>query len=128
MKRFGNQASMAILTMLCLASPALGHIKLASSSPAAKATVSRPGRIVLTFSDTVTAKTIKTELTMISMPGMADHPPMKMTGFTSQMGADGKTVTLLMKQALPVGGYILKWSAAGTDTHMMTGEVPFNVK
>lgn len=117
-----------MLMMLCAATPSLAHTRLVSSTPAANATVAKPGKIVLTFSEKLVATFFKAELLMTSMPGMADHPPMKMTGYTTQMSADGKSVTLLLKRALPAGGYVLKWSAAGLDTHRMTGELPFNVK
>lgn len=117
-----------MLVALCAATPSLAHTRLVSSTPAANATVAKPGKIVLTFSEKLVATFFKAELLMTSMPGMADHPPMKMTGYTTQMSADGKSVTLLLKRALPAGGFVLKWSAAGMDTHRMTGELPFNVK
>lgn len=128
MAQFTRLSKAVILIALCASSPLLAHVKLAASTPAAKATVAKPGKIVLTFSDKIVATTVKTELAMVSMPGMADHPPMKMAGYTTQMSSDGKSVTLLMKRALPVGGYVLKWSAAGIDTHGAAGELPFNVK
>ncbi len=128
MAQFSRLSKAVILVALCVSNPALAHVKLAASTPAAKATVAKPGKIVLTFSGKVVATTVKTELAMVSMPGMADHPPMKMAGYTTQMSSDGKSVTLLMKRALPVGGYVLKWSAAGLDTHSVAGELPFNVK
>lgn len=128
MTRFRALTAIAFSATLALATPSLAHTKLVASTPAANATVSKPGKIVLTFSEKLVATFFKTELMMISMPGMADHPPMKMAGYTTQMGPDGKSVTLLMKRALPAGGYVLKWSAAGLDTHRMSGELPFNVK
>lgn len=128
MNQFSRLSKMATLAALCIASPLFAHVKLTASSPAANAKVAKPGKIVLTFSDRVVATTFKTELMMVSMPGMADHPPMKMAGYSTQMSADGKSVTLLLKRALPAGGYVLKWTASGTDTHNVAGELPFNVK
>jgi methionine-rich copper-binding protein CopC len=128
MTRFRSMTKAALLVLLCTATPALAHTKLVASTPAANATIAKPGKIVLTFNERLVATFFKTELLMTSMPGMADHPPMKMTGYTTQMSVDGKSVTLLLKRALPAGGYVLKWSAAGMDTHRMTGELPFNVK
>ena len=107
---------------------ALAHTKLVSSTPAAKATVDKPGKIVLVFNEKLMAKFAGAELTMTGMPGMADHQPMKMTGFTTALGADGKTLTLLMKRALPSGSYELNWFAAGADAHRMEGSFPFAVK
>jgi len=107
---------------------ALAHAKLISSTPAANATVDKPGRIVLIFNEKLMAKFAGAELTMTGMPGMTDHQPMKMNGFTTALGADGKTLTLLMKRALPSGSYELKWFAAGADAHRMEGSFPFTVK
>jgi len=125
---FRSVTKATMLVALCVATPSVAHTKLVASTPAANATVAKPGKIVLTFSEKLVATFFKTELLMTSMPGMADHPPMKMAGYTTQMSPDGKSVTLLLKRALPTGGYVLKWSAAGLDTHRMTGELPFNVK
>ena len=63
---------------------------------------------------------------MTGMPGMKDHPPMKMA-HTSQMGKDGKSMTLLLKKALVPGSYTVKWSAAGADSHRMGSEFSFKV-
>jgi len=128
MTLFRPFATGALILAACAATPSLAHTKLVASSPAANTTVAKPGKIILTFNEKLVPTVFKAELMMISMPGMADHPPMKMTGYTAQMSADGKSVTLLLKRALPAGGYVLKWSAAGLDTHRMTGELPFNVK
>lgn len=126
MIRFARFAALAPL--LAFSHPAAAHIALTSSVPAAKAVVAKPGRLVLTFSDKLVASKFKAELTMVSMPGMADHPPMKISAYTSQLSADGKAVTLLLKQALPAGGYVLKWWATGADAHPVTGELPFSVR
>ena len=117
-----------LAAIVAIATPASAHLKLTASTPAANAKVAKPGRIILTFSDKMVASSFKAELVMITMPGMADHPPMKMSGYTTQMSGDGKSVNLLLKRALPPGGYLPKWSAAGTDTHPVSGEVPFTVR
>ena len=118
----------AMIAALGTSTAALAHAKLVSSTPAANATVDKPGKIVLVFNEKLMAKFAGAELTMTGMPGMADHQSMKMTGFTTALGADGKTLTLLMKRALPSGSYELKWFAAGADTHRMEGSFPFTVK
>ena len=110
------------------ATPALAHAKLVTSTPAANAAVDKPGKIVLVFNEKLMAKFAGAKLVMTGMPGMADHQPMKMTGFTSALSADGKTLTLLMKRALPSGSYEVKWFAAGADTHRMEGGFTFTVK
>ena len=126
--KFTFRAVLAAVLITGLGTAALAHTKLVSSTPAANATVSKPGKIVLVFNEKLMAKFAGAELTMTGMPGMADHQPMKMTGFTTALGADGKTLTLLMKRALPSGSYELKWFAAGADAHRMEGSVPFAVK
>lgn len=118
----------AMLIVLGTAGPAFAHAKLVSSTPAANATVDKPGKIVLVFNEKLMAKFAGAELIMTAMPGMADHQPMKMSGFTTAMSADGKTLTLLMKRALSSGTYEVKWFAGGADTHRMEGTFAFAVK
>ena len=117
-----------VLAVLAFAGSAQAHTKLVSSSPAANATVAKPGKVVLTFNEKVIAKFSGADLLMTSMPGMANHQPMAISGFTSAMSADGKTITLLMKRTLPAGTYQLKWHAVGDDTHRMEGTFYFTVK
>jgi len=107
--------------------PALAHTKLVGSTPAANSTVSKPTSIQLKFNEKLIATTVKTELVMTGMPGMKDHPPMKIA-FTSAMGKDGKSMTLTPRRALVPGTYKVKWSAAGADTHRMGSEFGFTVK
>ena len=118
----------ALLAAIGSATAAQAHIALVSSTPAADGSVAKPGKIVLVFSEALTARSTGAELTMTGMPGMADHAPMAMTGFTTALGADGKTLTLLMKRALPAGSYDLTWFAAGADSHRAEGIVRFTVK
>lgn len=125
---FRTVLAAAMIAALGTGTAALAHTKLVSSTPAANATVDKPGKVVLVFNEKLMAKFAGAELTMTGMPGMADHQPMKMTGFTTALGADGKTLTLLMKRALPSGSYELKWFAAGADAHRMEGSFPFTVK
>lgn len=106
---------------------AMAHVKLTGSTPAANAAVAKPARIELKFSDKLIAPTVKTEVIMTGMPGMKDHPPMKMA-HTSKMGKDGKSMTLMLKKALVAGSYTVKWSAAGADSHRMGSEFIFKVK
>lgn len=117
-----------VLAALAFSSTAFAHAKLVKSTPAANATVAKPSKIVLTFNEKLVAKFATTTLTMTGMPGMKDHAPMKISGFTSVMSKDGKTMTLLMKRALAAGSYKLKWAAAGPDAHRMEGSFTFTVK
>jgi methionine-rich copper-binding protein CopC len=124
--RFGLTAP--LLIAFAFAGSAQAHTKLVSSSPAANATVAKPGKIILNFNEKLIAAFVKTSLNMTGMPGMVDHPMMPVTGYTSAMSKDGKTLTLTMRKALSPGTYQLKWSAAGADTHRMTGTLTFTAK
>ena len=149
--RFLSLAALTVAASLAL-SPgmALAHARLTASTPAANASVSRPSRIMLTFSERLLAPTVRIELTMTGMPAgmshdggmagmagmdhskmagtrMAAHDPMKIAT-TSQMGRDGKSVTLSPRRALSAGTYRVSWSAAGTDSHRMSGTFSFTVR
>ena len=128
MSKFRLAFTAPFLAALAFAGGAQAHTKLVSSLPAANATVAKPGKVVLTFNERVVAKFSGATLTMTSMPGMANHQPMAITGFTSAMSADGKTLTLTMRRALSAGTYQLKWHAAGADTHRMESTFTFTVK
>ena len=112
--------------MLFAASPALAHPKLVSSSPAANSVVTKPARIVLTYSEPLLAPMSGLELTMTSMPGMASHKPMKVTGFSPAVS--GSTITVTLPRPLPAGTYALSWHAVSTDTHRIQGSYSFTVK
>ena len=128
MSRLRLALTAPLLAALAYAGSAQAHTKLVSSSPAANTTVAKPGRVVLTFNERVIANFTGATLAMTSMPGMANHQPMAIAGFTSAMSANGKTLTLTMRRALAVGTYQLRWHAAGADTHRMEGTFTFTVK
>lgn len=128
MIKFRLILAVPFLAAFAFSGTAHAHAKLVSSSPAANAVVAKPTKIVLTFDEKLIAKFATTTLTMTGMPGMADHAPMKISGFTSAMSKDGKTMTLMMKRALVAGTYELKWAAAGPDAHRMEGGFTFTVK
>jgi methionine-rich copper-binding protein CopC len=106
---------------------ASAHTRLIASTPAAGSTASKVTSVSLHFSEKLIPATIKTSLVMTAMPGMTDHPPMKIP-YSSAMGKDGKSMTLLLKRPLAAGSYTLSWSAAGADTHRMGSEFSFTVK
>ena len=117
-----------VLALLAIAGAAQAHPKLLSSTPAANASVVKPGKIELKFSEALIGPMTGAELVMIGMPGMANHAPMKITGFTAAIGKDGKTLTLLMRRALPPGTYRVTWHAVAADTHRVQGTYTFIVK
>ena len=121
-------AGLAAVAALALSpATAMAHAKLVASTPAANAKVAKVTSIQLQLSEKLIASTVKAELVMTGMPGMSDHPPMKIA-IASAMGKDGKSMTLTPKRALVPGTYTVKWSAAGADTHRMGSEFSFTVK
>lgn len=127
MTKFRLLLAAPFLAAMAFSGAAHAHAKLVKSTPAANAVVAKPTKIVLTFNEKLIAKFATTTLTMTAMPGMKDHAPMKIGGFTSAMSKDGKTMTLMMKRALVAGTYELKWAAAGPDAHRMEGSFTFTV-
>lgn len=117
----------AAFALLLTPTAANAHTKLVGSTPAANSTVSKVTSVSLKFNERVIASTVKSELVMTGMPGMANHAPMKIP-YTSAIGKDGKSMTLALKRALTPGTYKVKWSAAGADTHRMGSEFSFTVK
>ncbi|MEO7468757.1 MAG: copper homeostasis periplasmic binding protein CopC [Sphingobium limneticum] len=110
---------------LALPGVASAHSKLVSSTPAANATVAKPTKLSLTFSETFLAPMSSAELVMTGMPGMANHEPMPIKGFKTDV--NGKTMTLTFPRALPAGSYDLKWHIVGADQHKMEGGYSFKV-
>lgn len=117
----------AALALLAAPTGAHAHVKLVGSAPAANAVVGKVTRVELKFDEKLIAATVKSELVMTGMPGMTDHPPMKIA-YTSAMGKDGKSLTLMLKRPLVPGTYKVTWSAAGADTHRMGSAFSFTVK
>ncbi|MCP3731498.1 copper homeostasis periplasmic binding protein CopC [Sphingomonas sp. MG17] len=117
--------TLAALTLI-LPGVAAAHVKLVSSTPAANATVAKPTKLTLTFSEAFMGPLSGVDLTMTGMPGMADHAPMPIKGFKTSVA--GKTMTLTLPRALPAGTYLLKWHIVGADQHKMEGSYTFKVK
>ena len=117
-----------ILAALALAGAAQAHPKLLASTPSANASVAKPGKIELKFSEALIGPMTGAELVMTGMPGMANHAPMKITGFTAAIGPDRKTLTLMLRRALAAGTYRVIWHAVAADTHRVQGTFTFTVK
>lgn len=118
----------AALALAALPSVAMAHPKLLSSTPAANATVAKPTKLTLTFSEKLLAPLSGVELTMTGMPGMASHAPMPIKGFKTAVEGDGKTLAVTLPRALPAGSYDLNWHIVGADQHKITGKYSFSVK
>ncbi|TAD75923.1 MAG: copper resistance protein CopC [Sphingomonadales bacterium] len=115
------------LTALVPSAPLLAHVKLAASTPAAGAKAKATKVITLTFNEKVSPATAGATIIMTAMPGMANHGEMPIRNFTTSWSADGKTLTLTLKKALPTGSYDIRWQAAAADGHAMSGKVSFDV-
>lgn len=118
----------AAIAMTALPGAAFAHSKMVSSSPAADATVAKPTRLSLTFSEKFLAPMSGVDLVMTGMPGMADHAPMPIKGFKTSVAPDGKTMIVTLPRALPAGSYDIKWHIIGADQHKMEGGYSFKVK
>lgn len=118
---------LAIALSAFAAVPALAHPKVTAASPAAGAAVASPKEITLQMSEKLMPKLSGATLTMTSMPGMADHGPMKVAVATT-IGGDGKTIILKPAKKLPAGTYLVEWHAVTADTHRITGKHEFAVK
>jgi len=113
---------------LSLPGLANAHSKLLSSNPGANASVVKPTKLTLVFSESLLAPMSGVEIAMTGMPGMADHPPMPIKGFKTSVAPDGKTMIVSLPRPLPAGNYDLKWHIVGADQHKMEGGYSFTVK
>ncbi|WP_336969446.1 copper homeostasis periplasmic binding protein CopC [Sphingobium aromaticiconvertens] len=116
------------LAIAALPGAAFAHAQLLSASPAANATVAKPTKLTLDFSDTLQPSMSGVTLVMTGMPGMPDHPPMPIKGFKTSVEGDGKTLVVTLPRALPAGSYDLAWHIVGADQHRIEGKYFFTVK
>lgn len=121
-------AFLAALALTALAPTALAaHVELTASTPAAGTAASAPKIVTLTFNKPVDPASAAASIVMTAMPGMANHGEMAIRNFTASWSLDGRTLTLSLKKALPTGTYEVRWQAAASDGHAMTGTVTFEV-
>lgn len=126
--RTGIIGSALAAASLAIATPALAHPKLIASNPAANASVAKPSKLELRFSEKLVGNFSSVDLVMTGMPGMANHGPMKISGLTSSVAGDGKTLVVKLQQPLAAGTYKLDWHAVSADTHRVSGTYSFRVK
>lgn len=110
------------------AGPAFAHPKLVSSTPAAQTVVRDTSKLTLTFSERLMPQLSGVALVMTGHPGMPNHPPMKISGFKTNVAADGKTMIAAFPRPLSAGTYQLSWHAVAADTHRITGTFSFTVQ
>jgi methionine-rich copper-binding protein CopC len=128
MKSIRIMGAAAIAALVATASPAIAHPRLVSSAPAAKAVASNVTKVTLVFSERLMPQMSGIDLAMTGMPGMANHAPMKVTGFRTTVAEDGKTLVVAFPKPLPAGSYKLDWHAVSADTHRITGSLIFSVR
>ena len=107
---------------------AWAHVELTASTPAAGSEVKAPRSVTLAFSKPVDPASAAASIVMTAMPGMANHGEMLIRNFTPSWSADGTTLTLTLAKPLPTGTYEVRWQAAASDGHAMTGVVGFGVR
>lgn len=118
--------ALAAASLLAVPGVAMAHPKLLSATPAANSAVVKPTAIKLSFNETLVGPLSGIELTMTGMPGMANHAPMPIKGFTTK--AAGKDLTVTLPRPLPAGSYELKWHAVAADQHRIEGSYTFSVR
>lgn len=114
-----------------VASPALAHPQMLSSSPAQSSSTNHVDRIVLTFSEPLVPAMSGFDVIMTAMPGVEhghQHKPIKVTGSMVRVGPDGKSLIGTLARRLSPGTYDVNWRAVSTDTHRITGKVSFTVR
>lgn len=123
MRRFAPPAAIALLG---LAGAAQAHPKLVSASPAPNATVAKPARVALQFSEKLIPKFSGGDLMMTGHGGNT-HPPMKVAA-TAGVANDGRTLVFTPKSPLGPGRYSVAWHVVSADTHRIAGNFAFAVK
>ncbi len=116
----------AALALLSSAGVAQAHPKLLSASPAPNATVAKPARVTLQFSEKLMPKFSGADLVMTGHGG-TEHAPMKVAAVAT-VGGDGRTLVITPKAPLAAGRYSVAWHVVSADTHRVTGNVAFAVK
>jgi methionine-rich copper-binding protein CopC len=115
----------AAFALLGLASAAQAHPKLLSASPAPNATVAKPGRVALRFSEKLMPKFSGADL-MMTGHGGTNHAPMKVAA-SAAVASDGRTLVLTPKAPLGSGRYSVAWHVVSVDTHRVAGNFAFAV-
>jgi methionine-rich copper-binding protein CopC len=92
------------------------HTKLATSSPAAGASVPAPTELVLEFSGDV-------RLTAVSLTATSGAE-MKLDPVPTAVASK---FAVAVREPLAPGEYVATWRAVGGDTHIVSGEIRFGV-
>ncbi|VVD74044.1 Copper resistance protein C [Pandoraea anhela] len=109
----------AAIGLTGLSQGAWAHAHLASSEPAAQATVEAPKAVRVTFDSALEGALSK--LTVVNAKGKA------VTDAKPELDAARKTLTLAVP-ALAAGDYQANWVAVASDGHRTQGNFKFTVK
>ena len=108
---------------------ALADARLMTAKPADGATATNVRALSLSFSEPVVDKASGIDLVMTSMPGMAGHQPMKVSGFQTVLSADGRVLSVALPRALPAGTYSLGWHVVAANGGAKSeGKTVFSVR
>jgi methionine-rich copper-binding protein CopC len=114
----GTRASLALCAGLLAMSPAFGHAKLLSSSPAAGAEITgSPPSLTLTFNENVRLGVLKLTTAGHPVPLAIDPNP-----------ASARVITITLPP-LTAGAYDVQWSAlTPSDGHVVKGRYTFVIR
>lgn len=107
--------------------PIIAQPSLTRAAPAPRSSVKALTQVVLTFDEKLTVSGSGATLTMTGMPGMANHPDMKMNSVATTIGRDGQSIVLTSARPLPAGDYRVDWHATGKDKKRVAGRYGFSV-
>jgi copper transport protein len=106
---------------LAAATPAAAHAEIVSTSPAAGATVAEPVESVeLRWNEIV--NTGADQLKLYSSSGELATVDVTVTDFEGQTNA-----TIIPREALDVGTWVVTWKVVSADGHLIAGSLPFTV-
>jgi copper transport protein len=117
-RRGGLLATLALLLLVCFATPAAAHAELVSVTPANGVQLARPpSEIKLTFTESVN----------LVNDGIRLLDPVGATVPTNGPTVKGQSVSLPIPANLPDGPYVLTWRVVSSDGHPITGASSFGV-
>lgn len=115
-------------SLAAISAPALAHISVVASTPAAGSTTKAPRTVTLSFSDTMVPASTSVSIVMTAMPGMENHGEMSIRNFTQSWSEANRKLSLNLRKPLVAGTYDVRWQSKGADGHKMLGKISFNVK
>lgn len=125
---FMPRAFVLAASLAAISAPALAHISIVASTPAAGSTTKAPRVVTLSFSDTMVPASTSISIVMTAMPGMENHGEMSIRNFTQSWSEANRKLTLNLRKPLVAGTYDVRWQSKAADGHKMSGKVSFNVK